>query len=116
MNNMSPDVEALIRNIEEDIMKAFYEKTANSTRNAHSIMYEALIRDAVEDISQSLGPTVHIPLLNVFIKAFETFTFELVNEVVLRMRGRQSCTLEYMGNVHRRCEALIIAFPINISV
>ena len=114
--SMSPDVEAIIRNIKEDIMKTFYEKTSNSTRNAHWIMYEALLRDAVEDITQSIDSVVHVPFLNVFIKAFETFTFELVNEVVLRIRGQKVCTLEYMGNIHRRCEALLIAFPIYLSV
>ena len=113
---MSPDVEAIIRNIKEDILKEYYDKTSNCTRNAHWIMYEALLRDVVEDIMQSMDYTVHVPYLNVFIKAFETFTFELVNEVVLRMRGRQSCSLEYMGNVHRRCEALLIAFPVSVSV
>ena len=113
---MSPDVEAIIRNIKEDIMKEYYEKTLNSTRNAHWIMYEALIRDAVEDIMQRIETKVHVPLLNVFIKAFETFTFELVNEVVLRLRGQKRCSLEYMGNVHKRCEALLIAFPVNLSV
>ena len=113
---MSPDVEALIRNIKDDIMKDFYEKTTSCTRNAHWIMYEALLRDAVEDIMQSVDHRVHIPFLNVFIKAFETFTFELVNEVVLRVRGQKSCSLDYMSNVQRRCEALLIAFPVSVYV
>ena len=113
---MIPDVEAILVNIKEDLMKDYENKTSRRPKDAHWILYEALIRDVVEETIKKLGPTAHGPFLNVFIKAFEVFTFELVNEVVLRMRGRQFCTMEYTHNVFQRTEALLTAFPLSLSV
>ena len=113
---MIPDVEAILMNIKEDLLKDYEDKTSRRPKDAHWILYEALIRDVVKETSKKLGPTAHGPFLNVFIKAFEIFTFELVNEVVLRIRGQQFCTMEYTDNVFRRTEALLIAFPLSLSV
>ena len=113
---MRPDVEAIIGNIKEDLLNDFDEKTSRRVRDAHWILYKGLIGDVVEQTSRSLGPIAYGPFLNVFIKAFEVFSFELVNEVILRMRGNQFCTSEYTENVHRRTEALLQAFPLNVRV
>ena len=113
---MIPDVEAILLNIKEDLMKDYENKTSRRSKDAHWILYEALLRDVVKKTIEKLGPTAHGPFLNVFIKAFEVFTFELVNEVVLRIRGQQFCTMEYTNNVFRRTEALITAFPLSLSV
>ena len=113
---MLPDVEAILKNIREDLLKVYEDKTSRRAKDAHWILYEALIRDVVEETIKKLGPTAHGPFLNVFIKAFEVFTFELVNEVVLRIRGQQFCTTEYTNNVLYRTEALIKAFPLTLHI
>ena len=113
---MIPDVEAILMNIKEDLVKDYENKTSRSPKDAHWILYEALIGDVVKETIRKLGHTAHGPFLNVFIKAFEVFTFELVNEVVLRIRAQQFCTMEYTNNVLRRAEALTIAFPLSLSV
>ena len=113
---MRPDVEAILGNIKEDLLNDFDEKTSRRVKDAHWILYKGLIGDVVTQTSRSLGPIAYGPFINVFIKAFEVFSFELVNEVILRMRGQQFCTTEYTENVHRRREALLQAFPLDICV
>ena len=113
---MRPDVEAILGNIKEDLLNEYDEKTSRRSKDAHWILYKDLIRDVVKETSRKLGPVAYGPFINVFLKAFEVFSFELVNEVILRMRGNQFCTMEYTENVHRRREALLQAFPLDVYV
>ena len=110
------DLQTLLEGILKDLLKDYDEKTVTIVKDAHWIFYRNLFRDVVDRTIEKAGPIPNGTLINSFLKAFEVFIFELVNEVLLRLKGRKYCTFEYTGNIMRRTEALLIAFPISCQV
>ena len=111
-----PDIQVIFENVLNDLLKEYDMKTVTIVKDAHWSFYRSLFRDVVDKMLEKLGPVPNGALINSFLKAFEVFCFELVNEVLLRLRSLKYCTFEYTGNIMKRVEALILAFPISCFV
>ena len=111
-----PDIQVILENILEDVSKEYDSKTVTIVKDAHWSFYRSLFRDVVDRTIKDIGVIPNGMLMNSFIKAFEVFVFELVNEVLVRLKGRKYCTMQYTENVMKRVDALTVAFPIDCQL